>query len=250
MRRLSAALVIVVLVAGCSGGSAPAPSPSTTAGETPVTTAATPATTAETTSTIPSPEITAEKEAAAKVVIQAADAGTGFTSAAHDASTDVDLGPCIGHDPVLSGTAYPTQANGPDLTYSGELAEIDIQSSVRVAPTVAAAQASMAALQGPDLLSCLTELLRPTAPSNGITVSSFSLAALALSPVGDDLFAYKASLVATESGTTVDTTADTLFIRTGMVISQLSVVGINVIPTSTLVNRLATILATRARAIA
>lgn len=195
-------------------------------------------------------EVAAERAAAAKVVIQVADAGAGFTGAAHDASTDVDLGPCVDDDPVLSGTTYPTEADGPDLSDSSELAEIDIQSSVRVAPSVAAAEVSMAVVKSPGVLACLTELLRPSAQASGITVSSFSLAPLSVPSIGDDVFAYKTTLLASDSGTTVDSTEDSLIVRTGRVLSQLLVLGINVIPTLGLVTRLATTMSARAGAVA
>lgn len=235
--RIGASVAVLVL-SGCSTGST-SPSGSASTSATTVTIA--------TTSTTQG--AAADKEAASTVVIRAADAGPAFTGTAHDVTTDDDLASCVNHDPVLSGVTYPSQADGEDLTDATGFPSIDVQSSVRVAPTVQLARASMSAIKAPGVLTCLTGLFTTSGQTSGVTVSGLSLSPLAVPGIGDDVFAFKLVGTATHSGTTVRSTEYGLLVRKGRVLSQLAVNGLNVVPALSLATRLATTMATRAAAI-
>jgi hypothetical protein len=231
-------LLTAMSVIGCSSGSSSSSGPTSTT-----------ATTATAASTSTTQAVAADKQAASAVVIQAADVGPGFTGTTHDTSTDDDLATCVNHDPVLSGLSYPTQAVGEDLTNSSELPSTDIQSSVRVAPNVEAATASMAAIKASGVLTCLTDLFKTSGQNGGVTVSGLILSPLAVPVIGDDVFAFKLVGTATQSGTTIHSTQYGLLVRKGRVLNQLSVDGLNVVPPLSLATQLATTMATRAAAI-
>lgn len=234
LNRLGGILLAALVVGGCSSGS----SSSSVAKSTTTVPAST-----TTTQNVP-----ADKLAASTVVIQPVDAGPGFKGTAHDPTGDTDLGPCVNHDSLLSGLDYPTQADGQDLTNSSGIPSTDISSSVRVAPTVAAALASMAAFKAPGVLPCLTDLIKQGAPSE-VTISRFGVTPLTVPMIGDDVFAFKVDSTVTQSGTTVHTTFSAIAVRKGRVLSELSVTGQNVVPPLSLATRLATLMATRSASV-
>jgi len=237
MKRLFGILVAAMLISGCGSGSSSSSGTTSTSG---TTVAATTTTTQD---------VAGDAQAASTVVILAADAGSGFTGTAHDRTTDDDLRSCVNSDPVLSGTDYPTQADGEDLAKTTAADETDIQSSVRVAPTVTAAMTSMTALKAPGVLDCFTNLFKASAAKNSVTVSGLNLSPLTVPAIGDDVFAFKIVGTATQAGTTIHSTEYALMVRKGRVLGQLTVDGLNVVPPVSLATHLAMTMATRAGAI-
>ncbi len=239
MRRTPGILITVILTAGCSNGT---PKPS---GSTP-----TKPTAATTTATTTTHDVSADKQSASTIVLKAADAGSGFTGTAHDTTADDDLGPCVNQDPLLSGTDYPTQADGQDLTNNAGLPSTVIVSSVRIAPTVEAATAAMASIKAPGVLACLTDLYKTSITDSGITVSSFTLSPQTVAAVGDDIFAFKLLATATKPGTNpTHITMYILLVRKGRVLNKLTIIGENVVPPLSSATRLATTMTTRAAAV-
>ena len=237
MKRLAGIVLAGLLVGACSSGSSSSGSTSTSA------------TTVTTVLTTTTQDLAGDKQAASNVVITAADAGPGFRGTAHDRTTDDDLASCVNHDPVLSGTEYPTQVDGEDLSNTSAASETDVQSSVRVAPTVEAAMASMAAIKTAGVLPCITDVIKSSATTNGVTVSGLTVSALAVPALGDDVFAFKVVGTIAQSGTTIHSTEYALLVRKGRVLGEMSVNGLNVVPGLSLATRLATTMVTRASAI-
>jgi hypothetical protein len=145
----------------------------------------------------------------------------------------------------MSGTNYPTQADGPDFFRQAANSELTIQSSVRIAPTVAAAKTSMTNFRATSAPACLTELIRTAASKGGDSAAGVTVTPLSFPTVGDEALAFKITGTATISGATAHLDGTNVLVRKGRVLASVSIGAKDEAVPANLASQMARIMAAR-----